>query len=93
MRGRNAEWAEKAVREAVSLSAEEALKLGVIDLIAEDVSHLLQQLPLPLVRVLQRLARVLRSLKQVVNLCFDKGHRTRNNKRTDKMIVRDRRVK
>ena len=44
MRGRNAEWAEKAVREAVSLSAEEALKLGVIDLIAVDVPHLLKDL-------------------------------------------------
>ena len=31
LRGRNAEWAEQAVREAVSLSAEEALKLNVID--------------------------------------------------------------
>ena len=44
MRGRNAEWAEKAVREAVSLSAEEALKLGVIELIADDVPQLLKQL-------------------------------------------------
>ena len=44
MRGRNAEWAEKAVREAVSLSTEEALKLGVIDLVADDVPHLLKQL-------------------------------------------------
>lgn len=44
MRGRNAQWAEKAVREAVSLSAEEALKLGVIDLIADDVPHLLKQI-------------------------------------------------
>jgi membrane-bound serine protease (ClpP class) len=44
MRGRNAEWAEKAVREAVSLSAEEALKLGVIDLIADDVPQLLKEL-------------------------------------------------
>lgn len=44
MRGRNAVWAEKAVREAVSLSAEEALKQGVIDLIAADVPQLLKQL-------------------------------------------------
>ncbi|HUL41724.1 MAG TPA: nodulation protein NfeD [Burkholderiales bacterium] len=44
LRGRNAEWAEKAVREAVSLSAEEALKLGVIDLIADDVPQLLKKL-------------------------------------------------
>jgi membrane-bound serine protease (ClpP class) len=44
MRGRNAEWAERAVREAVSLTAEEALRMKVIDLIAADTSDLLQQL-------------------------------------------------
>jgi membrane-bound serine protease (ClpP class) len=44
MRGRNAEWAERAVREAVSLSASEALKLKVIDLVAEDVPDLLKRL-------------------------------------------------
>jgi len=44
LRGRNAEWAEKAVREAVSLSASEALALHVIDLVARDVPDLLQQL-------------------------------------------------
>ena len=40
-RGRNAVWAESAVRDAESASAEEALKLGVIDLIAPDVPTLL----------------------------------------------------
>ena len=44
LRGRNAEWAEKAVREAVSLAAEEALKLKVIDLVAADLSDLLGKL-------------------------------------------------
>ena len=44
MRGRNAEWAERAVREAVSLPAAEALKLKVIDLVAEDVPQLLKAL-------------------------------------------------
>lgn len=44
MRGRNAEWAERAVREAVSLSAAEALKMKVIDLVAEDVPQLLKKL-------------------------------------------------
>jgi membrane-bound serine protease (ClpP class) len=44
LRGRNAEWAEKAVREAVSLAAEEALKLNVVDLVAEDVADLTRQL-------------------------------------------------
>ena len=44
LRGRNAEWAEKAVREAVSLSAQEAKRIGVIDLIATDVDDLLRKL-------------------------------------------------
>jgi len=44
MRGRNIEWAEQAVREAVSLSADEALKLKVIEVIARDVPELLNKL-------------------------------------------------
>ena len=44
MRGRNVEWAEKAVRQAASLSAEEALKEKVIDLVAPDVPALLRKL-------------------------------------------------
>ena len=43
-RGRNQEWAEKAVRESLSISAEEALELLVIDFIAESPAELLQQL-------------------------------------------------
>ncbi|TKB24683.1 nodulation protein NfeD [Desulfopila sp. IMCC35006] len=42
--GRNADWAVQAVREAVSLSAEEALKLQVIDFVAADLKDLLRQL-------------------------------------------------
>lgn len=41
LRGRNVEWAEKAVREAASLPAEEALEAGVIDLLAADLDELL----------------------------------------------------
>ena len=44
MRGRNAEWAEQAVRQAVSLAAEEALELKVIDYVARDLPDLLRQL-------------------------------------------------
>jgi len=44
LRGRNVEWAEQAVREAVSLPAEDALKLKVVDYVAVDLPHLLQQL-------------------------------------------------
>lgn len=44
LRGRNAEWAEQAVREAVSLPATEALRLKVIDRVANDLPDLLRQL-------------------------------------------------
>ena len=44
MRGRNIEWAEQSVRQAVSLSANEALKLKVIEVIARDVPDLLRQI-------------------------------------------------
>lgn len=44
MRGRNQEWAEKAVRAAASLPAEEALELKVIDLVASDIGELLRLL-------------------------------------------------
>ncbi|HJS37197.1 MAG TPA: nodulation protein NfeD [Burkholderiales bacterium] len=42
LRGRNADWAERAVREAVSLSSSEARKLKVIDVVADGVPALLQ---------------------------------------------------
>lgn len=41
LRGRNADWAEKAVREAQSLSANAALDAHVIDLVAPDMTRLL----------------------------------------------------
>ncbi|RQV85481.1 NfeD family protein [Burkholderia anthina] len=44
LRGRNAEWAERAVREAVSLSANEARAQHVVDLIAQDAADLARQL-------------------------------------------------
>ncbi|WP_136473945.1 nodulation protein NfeD [Pseudomonas sp. DG56-2] len=44
LRGRNAEWAEQAVREAVSLPANEALRLKVIDRVANDLPDLMRQL-------------------------------------------------
>jgi membrane-bound serine protease (ClpP class) len=40
-RGRNADWAEDAVRNAVNITADEALSLGVIDLMAPDLETLL----------------------------------------------------
>jgi len=43
LRGRNVEWAERAVREAVSLPADEALAINVIDIVATDLEDLLKQ--------------------------------------------------
>jgi membrane-bound serine protease (ClpP class) len=43
-RNRNAEWARSAVLESVSTTAEKALELKVIDLIAKDIPDLLEQI-------------------------------------------------
>jgi membrane-bound serine protease (ClpP class) len=43
-RGRNVAWAEDAIRKSVSVTEREAVKLKVVDLIAEDMSALLKQL-------------------------------------------------
>jgi membrane-bound serine protease (ClpP class) len=42
-RGRNADWAEKAVRESVSITEREALRLRVIDLVADSMADLLEK--------------------------------------------------
>jgi membrane-bound serine protease (ClpP class) len=44
LHGRNADWAQRAVTEAASLPAEQALKLNVIDLMAGNVNELLRKL-------------------------------------------------
>jgi membrane-bound serine protease (ClpP class) len=44
LRGRNADWAEQAVRAAVSLDAEAALKENVIDVVARNVEELLEKI-------------------------------------------------
>ena len=43
-RGRNVSWAEDAVRKSISATEQEALKLKIIDLVAEDIPALLKQL-------------------------------------------------
>lgn len=50
-RGRNAQWAERAVREAVSLTADEALREKVVDVVAADIPDLLAQIDGRRVRV------------------------------------------
>lgn len=43
-RGRNAEWAEQAVRESVSITGSEAVNLNVVDLTANDLDDLLERI-------------------------------------------------
>lgn len=43
-RGRNTEWAEQAVRKSISSTETEALKKGVIDLVADDLQTLLKEI-------------------------------------------------
>jgi membrane-bound serine protease (ClpP class) len=52
MHGRNQEGAAKAVRESASLSAQDALEKGVIDLIAVDIQTLLKRINMRQVKVL-----------------------------------------
>ncbi|MGD9718727.1 MAG: nodulation protein NfeD [Sulfurimonadaceae bacterium] len=54
MRDRNISWAEEAVQEAKSLSAQEALRAGVIEFVAEDVEDLLAQLDGKRIKVLSK---------------------------------------
>jgi membrane-bound serine protease (ClpP class) len=53
-RGRNADWAEDAVREGVSVGADEAVELDVVDLVAADRAELLAELDGMTVRVLEQ---------------------------------------
>jgi membrane-bound serine protease (ClpP class) len=43
LRGRNADWAEQAVREAVAVNENEAVRLEVVDFVANDLDDLLRQ--------------------------------------------------
>lgn len=42
LRGRNADWAEDAVRNAVAVNQTEAVELNVVDFVANDIDHLLE---------------------------------------------------
>jgi membrane-bound serine protease (ClpP class) len=59
-RNRNAEWAEKAVRQSVSIPAAEALKLKVIDVLSENLPDLLKKIDGRVVR-LNQVSRTLKT--------------------------------
>jgi membrane-bound serine protease (ClpP class) len=75
LRGRNAEWAEQAVREAVSLSAQEALQRHVVDLVATDVADLMRQLDGRTVKLAERSVRL--STAKAPLIAFEADWRTR----------------
>jgi membrane-bound serine protease (ClpP class) len=58
-RGRNAGWAERAVRESISVSEPEALKLGVVDLVAKDIPELLTRIKGRTVKMVDQKSTVL----------------------------------
>jgi len=58
LRGRNVQWAEEAVRGAASLTASEALKEHVIDLIASDIPDLLARIDGREVRIADRTVKL-----------------------------------
>ena len=43
-KGRSGEWVEKAIRESVSITADEAVEKNVVDMVAADIDDLLKQL-------------------------------------------------
>ncbi|MFO7599467.1 MAG: nodulation protein NfeD [Candidatus Desulfacyla sp.] len=43
-KGRNGEWVEKAIRESVSITADEAREKRVVDLVVKDMDHLIREL-------------------------------------------------
>jgi membrane-bound serine protease (ClpP class) len=75
LHGRNADWAEKAVREAASLSANAALQERVIDIIARDLADLLRQVDGRAVELAGRTGRL--ATKDAVIEAIDPGWASR----------------
>src|SRR5262245_36917026 len=71
LNGRNADWAAEAVRPAVSLPASGALKLNVIDVIADDVPDLLRQIDGRVVKVAGKSERLATAGVEVVTAAPD----------------------
>src|SRR5262252_7889097 len=71
LHGRNADWAVEAVRNAASIPASEALKLHVIDVIADDVPDLLRKIDGRTVTVAGKPARLATAGLEVVTVAPD----------------------
>ena len=71
---RNISWAQSAVENATSISAEEALKIGVIDFIAENEKELLMKLDGQTVKVAQR--NIILDTKDVIMVLYEPDWKT-----------------
>lgn len=74
-KGRNGEWVEKAIRESVSITADEAVELNVVDLIASDLDDLLQKLDGRQVKVAGKTVTL--ATKGLVKVYYKPGFRDR----------------
>jgi membrane-bound serine protease (ClpP class) len=74
-KGRNAEWVEKAIRESVSITAEEAVRMKVVDLMAKDVNELLSLLDGREITLKDR--KVTLNTKDLVKVHYKPGFRDR----------------
>jgi membrane-bound serine protease (ClpP class) len=68
LRGRNADWAERAVRESISATASDAAREGAIDLIAGDINDLLSKIDGREVQLLDRRAKLQTANAEIINL-------------------------
>jgi membrane-bound serine protease (ClpP class) len=71
-RGRNAEWVEKAIRESVSVTEKEALEKKIIEIIAEDLDDLIQQIHGKDVK-----GKGVLEVKEAERITIEEGFRTR----------------
>ena len=74
-KGRNAEWVEKAIRESVSITAEEAVRMNVVDLMAKDIDELLSLLDGREITLKDR--KVTLNTKDLVKVHYKPGFRDR----------------
>jgi len=74
-KGRNAEWVEKAIRESVSITAKEAVRMKVVDLMAKDVNELLSLLDGREITLKDR--KVTLNTKDLVKVHYKPGFRDR----------------
>jgi len=72
-KGKNADWVEKAIRESVSITAEEAVEKKVVDLVAADVDDLLKLLDGREIELKQ--GKVTLKTKDLVKTYYEPGFR------------------